>query len=316
MFKIIEERQNDLDRLKLLNQDTGEYVSIIPRFGSNINELVLNKQGNLHSIIDGNLDKVSFAGNGVFKSANMLPFANRVKNGCFTFRGRQYQLPKNSNDDGNAVHGFIYDKLFRIKDQTVSEIETQITLEYESDSQIAGYPFPLKIKYIYTLNRETGFKCKTTVENLAETAIPFGCGWHPYFNLNNKIDELKLMFSAQEHILVDTALIPNGLTEKYTRFNTMKSIGAQSFDACFKIDGSSNLHTTKLYNEVENLEIVLWQETGDAKYNYLQLYIPPSRESIAIEPMTSNVNAFNNQQGLIVLKSRQKFAASYGVQLK
>ncbi|NQU32369.1 MAG: hypothetical protein HQ521_03970 [Bacteroidetes bacterium] len=42
-----------LEKIILTNQNTDEYVSIIPSFGRNICELVLKKRGVLHSIIDG-----------------------------------------------------------------------------------------------------------------------------------------------------------------------------------------------------------------------------------------------------------------------
>ena len=52
------------------------------------------------------------------------------------------------------------------------------------------------------------------------------------------------------------------------------------------------------------------------KYNYLQVFIPPLRNSIAIEPMTCNTDAFNNKEGLIILEPDQQFKASYGVSIK
>jgi len=316
MFKIIEEKQNDLKRLKILNENTGEYLSVIPRFGANLNEIVLKKSNKLYGIIDGNKDSDSFEDKGIYKSANLLPFPNRLKNGKYTFNGADYQLPQNYKDEGNAAHGFIYDKSFELINTIISEKEAQVILRYDYDGSIPGYPFPLRIQYDYKLSIETGFQCHTKVHNLAHTEIPFGCGWHPFFTLNEKVDKLKLKFNAEDHILFDGGLIPNGMSENFNQFETFSLINGQPFDSCFKLPETSNIQYTELLDEVENLKIVLWQETGLAKYNYLQLYIPPLRESIAIEPMTCNVNAFNNQDGLIRLKSGQKFTAKYGVQLK
>ncbi|MBU0474326.1 MAG: hypothetical protein KKF62_09190 [Bacteroidetes bacterium] len=36
---------------------------------------------------------------------------------------------------------------------------------------------------------------------------------------------------------------------------------------------------------------MLWQEVGKGKYNYLQFYTPPKRNSVAVEPKTRNVNS-------------------------
>ena len=59
----------------------------------------------------------------------------------------------------------------------------------------------------------------------------------------------------------------------------------------------------------------MWQETGTNKYNFLQVYIPPSREMIALEPMTSNIDAFNNKDHLIILEPGKKWSASFGFYL-
>ena len=50
-------------------------------------------------------------------------------------------------------------------------------------------------------------------------------------------------------------------------------------------------------------------------FNYLQLYIPPDRSSIAIEPMTCSVDAFNNGDGLIILEVAEVIKASCGFEL-
>ena len=78
MYKIIEEMQNDLPRLKISDEKSGEYVSFIPLFGANVNELVLRKGADLISLLDGNTRKEQFIGSGIFNSAKLLPFPNRV----------------------------------------------------------------------------------------------------------------------------------------------------------------------------------------------------------------------------------------------
>jgi aldose 1-epimerase len=40
-------------------------------------------------------------------------------------------------------------------------------------------------------------------------------------------------------------------------------------------------------------------------FKYLQVYIPPNRNCIAIEPMTCPANAFNSEKDLIILEPQQ-----------
>jgi len=84
------------------------------------------------------------------------------------------------------------------------------------------------------------------------------------------------------------------------------------FDDSYYIDNDKTA-ITKLYSEQKDLTINLWQDSRYSKYKYLQIYIPPSRKSIAIEPMTCKADAFNSGDGLIVLSPNEKFKGEYGV---
>ena len=66
-------------------------------------------------------------------------------------------------------------------------------------------------------------------------------------------------------------------------------------------------------NKDMDFGFTIWQETGKYKYNFLQVYTPPHRKSIAIEPMTCAPDAFNNKDGLIVLGPFESFYAVCGI---
>ena len=57
-----------------------------------------------------------------------------------------------------------------------------------------------------------------------------------------------------------------------------------------------------------------WQETGPQKFNYMQVFMPPYGTSIALEPMTCNIDAFNNGDGLTNLAPGETLRAKAGVQ--
>ena len=59
---------------------------------------------------------------------------------------------------------------------------------------------------------------------------------------------------------------------------------------------------TVLQSIKTGVKLVVGQQTGDGKLNYLVCYTPPRRDSVAIEPLTANVDAFNNGEGLAVLE--------------
>jgi aldose 1-epimerase len=53
--------------------------------------------------------------------------------------------------------------------------------------------------------------------------------------------------------------------------------------------------------------------TSDASPNYLQMYTPPHRSLIAIEPMTGISNSFNNGIGLQVLAPSKTYTISWNL---
>jgi len=44
-----------------------------------------------------------------------------------------------------------------------------------------------------------------------------------------------------------------------------------------------------------------------AQFPFFQVFTPPHRESVALEPMSCNVDAFNNKQGLVSLAPDKKW---------
>ena len=74
-------------------------------------------------------------------------------------------------------------------------------------------------------------------------------------------------------------------------------------------------------NQEKNAEVILqsdkgkltyWQETGEGKYNFIQIFTPPHRTCIALEPMTSNIDTFNNGDGLVLLKENEQLSGNFG----
>ncbi len=53
----------------------------------------------------------------------------------------------------------------------------------------------------------------------------------------------------------------------------------------------------------------------DKSMNFLQIYTPEKRRSIAIEPMSCLADAFNNKIGLITLKPGKSISHHFGIKL-
>jgi len=317
MFSILPEKLGPLDTLKIRNETTGEYVVIIPGFGATLNEVVLKKGDSLHSFVDGcdSYEDLLTEGKLKFKGPKLFPFPNRIKDGKYSFEGKDYQLRKNFVSQNHAIHGLLIESNFKIIGKNIEYEKATVQLEYISEGQDQGYPFKYKLSVDYSLSSD-GLSCKTIVSNNSSTNIPIGDGWHPYIQLEAQLDNLKLQIPSCSRLETDNRLIPTGNIFNEERFKKPEQIKDTCFDDCFMIEGKESIAEIHLFNEEKNIEMILWQENGKGKYGFFQLYIPPNRKSIGIEPMTCAPDAFNNKLGLIILRPGDLTEFSFGIKIK
>ena len=311
MFKIINEKQNDLQRIKLLNTNTGEYISVIAELGGNVNEIVLKKGNNLYSLLDGRKSLNEFQGSEIYNSAILFPFPNRIVEGKYELNGTSYQLPINWPQEGHAIHGFVCDKVFDVVHKQTDDDYAEITLSYKYEATYPGYPFPFQLTIVYRLD-EKKFSCVIEAKNSGESSMPVNIGWHPYFSINDKIDNIKMQLPKSDIIVADN-LIPTGEKKTNTQFLKPEEINGKEFDTCFAINENGDVYEIKLFFPEEEVTMVLEQEKI---FKYLQIYTPPGRKSIALEPMTGQANNFNNKEDLIVLESGEKIKTKYAVKIQ
>lgn len=314
-FKILEEKLGTILSYKLFDTETGEYVSILPSYGGAINAMALQHEGELVEIINGYDSEESLKETltSSFRGSNLFPFPNRIKDGKYSFQDTEYQLHVNFPQESNAIHGLVFDTEFKVVDIEDGEIGCTLILEYSSGPE-QGYPFNYLMKIVYRLKEEVGFECRVKVANLMDQSIPIGHGWHPYFVAGSEsINQLSLQFPAESILEVDNRNIPTGKSDPYHEFNAMKPIADTELDNCFTLSREEDCANTIVYHKDKGFGYRIWQETGKYKYNFLQVYTPPDRKSIAIEPMTCAPNALNNGDGLIVLGPLESISTNFGI---
>ncbi len=292
----------------LENETAMHRVVFVPAFGANIISMQLHGQ----QLLDGFQNDVQLISNEKSKCIHLAPFPNRIKNGNYSFRGKKYQFPINKPKENNAIHGFVWNRIFKTVKENIQNDGARVTLNYEYDGSIEGYPFPFSIDYEYVL-KNNGFSIEVKATNTGITDMPFGIGWHPYFTFHTPVDELKLQLSACEVLETDQQMIPTGKQKVFTSFENLNGIGAYRFDTCFQLKNTARVFETQLYHAKKRAAIILAQSES---FGYLQVYIPPHRNSIAFEPMTCPANAFNSLQGLIVLSPGHFFKGNIDVSLK
>lgn len=302
-------------KIMLVDDQTGAFLSVIPDFGCNLNELGLFKGGKVHEVIQGDktLESLSGKTTNFYRGAKLSPYPNRIAQGKYTFEDKEYQLPINAAP--HALHGLCWNLPFTIKAQLLSTELAQLTLQADYNSLVAGYPFNYHIEIEYRLE-STQFTCITRITNTSNQAIPIGDGWHPYFTTGSNIDKLKLQLPSSKQLELDNSLIPSGKYVDNNLFVEPLLLKGISLDHCFELQRKESIVETKLIDESNNISIIVWQQVGEHDYNYIQAYTPPDRNSIAVEPMSCAPNAFNNQMGLITLSRNSSVEFSFGVRIE
>ena len=312
MYQQSTENFGTFKKITLSNQN-GMSFSVIPDYGANVIDLEISCRGKSFHIIDGVVDDQELIHDKAYKSSVLAPWPNRTKDGKFTFNGKSYSLPINEIPLNNALHGFIYKKPF-VVDETILEpdfAKIKLSHHYRGDDQ--GFPFKFKTTLIYSISDKDGFQVEVEIENMDHQQIPMGFGWHPYIKLPVKADELSLQLPQCEQFEIDDQMIITGKTKEFNSFSSSQKIGNAQFDSCFKLTSNETVSTTILKDEKSGIDLHFWQERGKSGFDYLQIYIPEARKTIALEPMTCCVDALNNQRGLLELAPGTIFNGKFGI---
>ncbi len=297
--------------ITLKNEEEKASVEVYT-FGALLNNFTINDSIN---IIDGFVSPQDAKTNITkgFKSAKLSPFVCRMADGKYAFNDHEYKIDKFYLNK-EAIHGLLFNELFSVADQDADDNNASVILEYNYTKQNEGFPFLYSCVITYTLETNNRLSIKTTIINNSNTAMPLSDGWHPYFSLGAKVDELSFQMNSEKLVEFTGKLVPTGKIIAYDNFQQPEIIGDTFLDNCFLLN-ENNAAACILRDDKSGLELSIWP---DAAYPYLQVYTPPHRNSIAIENLSSTPDAFNNKMGLIILNVGEKahFKTTYQAAIK
>ncbi|MGM9509074.1 hypothetical protein ACS5NO_15170 [Larkinella sp. GY13] len=305
-----------VDRIQVQPQTGGASMVVAPARGGRVCALVLPLNGTGYSILDGFPDDEAIEEDRRYKSAPLIPFPNRVNRGQYTLDSTHYQLPINEPRQGHAIHGLLYNCPMTVEDKQITGQTAQIQLSYSYIGQINGYPFPFELAVTYSISEPDGFSCMTTVSNTGATAMPLGVGWHPYLRLSGGMANWTMQLPDCQLYTLNDASIPTGHKQEYSTYRQPALLADTYLNNCFALTQETPRCEILFGSPTRDRQLVFWMESGVNQYRYFQLFTPPDRLSIAVEPMSCCPNAFNNHDGLIQLEPGNTVNASYGLQLR
>lgn len=244
-----------------------------------------------------------------FESSLLFPFPNRLSNGSFDFEGKTYKFPQNDFKSPNALHGMVHDQSFTVIDQGLDASKAWVTSQLIDHGKNESFPFPFKLDVTYILT-DKALTVELKVTNQGSGNMPFGIGWHPYFNLPYGVNEGALKLPECREVEVNDTLLPTGRKLPSTCFDSLRPLSGVTLDTCFEANKKEENSTFIKLNGEQTLEV--WQ---DAHYPFIQVFTPKDGQSIAVEPMTCGIDALNTGDGLQILQPEASFTAVCGVRL-
>ena len=317
----------------LEHEETGEFMSIIPGFGGLLRRLVLRKGNDLLSVIKAPESPQALLADESYASALLYPFPSRIRHGIYRFEGEDYALPMNETNRDNALHGFVRDKPFAVVSQETTDTYARLVLRYDYTGSVTGYPFPFALTVTYELiqgnqlsfggfpkDRMCAMRMSYSALNNGTGSSPSAFGWHPYFTMSQEsVDNMTLSLPARSTIGLDDDMIPNG--QQTPEQAATISLKDQTLDTPFALEPTAlpaagePFVETILTSQKTGVRLIVGQQTGPGKLNFLVCYTPLRRDSVAIEPLTANVNAFNTGDGLAVLEPGDSLDGTVWVRL-
>ncbi|MCG1036003.1 aldose 1-epimerase [Polaribacter sargassicola] len=293
MYKINHIKETNI--LEITTTDKTVFGKIYLNQGASLQELTLNK-----SAIIQDLTPLEYQT--TYASSILFPFANRIKDGLYSFDNKEYQLEKNQEEEQNALHGFVYNKTFTVLSKEVSKTEATITLEYIENKKTKGFPYTYSILVTYIFRKDS-LALKVDIKNTDSKTFPFTLGWHPYF-ISKNLSESNLSFDCKERLIIGDRNITTGTENIQSKIDL--EIKEQKLDDCWI------LNTDKIVFNTPNYQLNF---QSSVKENFLQAYTPPRANTIAIEPTTGVSNSFNNKIGLQTLPPKKEYSITWKINI-
>ena len=313
----------------VLQRNDGAEFEILSGYGAGLNAWrIPDKKSKLSDLLFGYRE-----GDDIFKigpdtnaGCRLAPFPGRVAYAKFNWNGGDYQLVNNVSWAPHALHGFLQNKEWKFVSFESDSEKCVATFAIDWPGAFTGFPFPFRAVNKITFTGES-YTVESSVTNIGATDLPYSEGWHPYYTLGEKINGLTMTLPESNLASLDKADIPTGEFKPDLRFVGGRAIGDEFINDCFCLNqGESTfisknkkifeniLATVELKSDTKSLQI--WQKVGDEQYNAIQIYTPPDRMSIAIEPMTAEPDTLNHHRDLIVIKPGESRTFIFGAKFQ
>jgi aldose 1-epimerase len=251
----------------------------------------------------------------------LFPWPGRIADGQFAYRGRDIQLPINDPSHNCAIHGLIYNRVFRVTRKGPYFVAARLDSRIDEELSVL-WPFPFVLDLDYEVGNGLRFHC--AVENVGDGPMPFGIGAHPYFHApldpRGTRAAMQVEGDIDHHWQLDARLLPSGALEAPLGRLDVRSpvmLGSETYDDAFTLRAKRAERAARLIDPQLKMALEL---RAAPIFRNLVVYAPPSPEVVALEPYTCGPNAFNLaakgiDAGMLELAPGARFEAFFEIRL-
>ena len=260
----------------------------------------------------------------------LFPFPNRIRDGRFTWDGKEYQLPLNDGTLKNAIHGFACRKPWRVIAQGADASSSWVVGEFQTcldaPECLPLWPADQLIRITYRLGTGS-LRVEAEVINPDERNLPFGLGYHPYYRMPFApgTAAADCLIQAPAHAMWPLAeSLPTSRPQPVDSardLNTPRRFGDLELDDVLT-DLSSHPEADGLRDcGVMRSGAATLRLLASPTFRELVVFTPPHRQAFCIEPYTCTTDAVNLQAhgvdaGWLTLAPGARWSAAFEMRLE
>lgn len=278
---------------------SGRYAAVVTEVGATLRSLTVDGSEVLWTFAEDEAPRGSMG-------RQLVPWPNRIRDGRYSFDGIDHQLPITEVPRNTALHGLGEGMAWRL----VSHTDDAVTLAATIYPQ-AGWAGVLDVHITHSVD-EDGLRVTVEARNIGATRAPYGYGAHPYVAADLATATLTLPFEHELAVDAERLLpIEVGPVSAGHDFVEPHVVGDAVFDSAF-VDPIGDWEITL---ETPERRVVFW---ADHTQRWAQVFTTPTRDAMAIEPMTCGPDAFNEgptHDGVIVLEPGESTRSVWGIRV-
>lgn len=243
----------------------------------------------------------------------LFPYPGRLRGKTLNWSGGEYRL-EGDDGRGNAIHGFVHTRPWRIVEQTDCRVVGQFWASQDEPRLSDCWPSDFRVSAAYEVSGQA-LQAAYEVQNTGDEALPCGFGLHPYFCVplgGGQAGACRIQLPAcGRWELAD--MLPTGKRlplDSPESYRSGLSVGEMTFDDVFTgLQFSDGICTCRVIDPDSGRQL---EVAFDDAFSQCVVYNPPHREAVCIEPYTCVPNPLELHEvgidtGLRVLQPADSF---------